>query len=167
MHTAEHHRVLAGTAVEEVAVSLPGHAHAAVGLDVLLGRQAESIGRGDARGGGDTVDGGHGNDTLIGGDGIDTVLGELKHCPGCELKPGMPVALLLRPDDVQHDDDAVLKAEVVKKAFRGAEFLYTLRLASGEKLLAHVPSHHDHQIGEWIGIRPEVDHVVTFQRGGD
>ena len=41
------------------------------------------------------------------------------------------------------------------------------RLASGEKLLAHVPSHHDHQIGEWIGIRPEVDHVVTFPRDGD
>jgi iron(III) transport system ATP-binding protein len=31
-------------------------------------------------------------------------------------------------------------------------------------VLAHVPSHHDHKIGEWIGIRAEVDHVVTFQR---
>jgi len=27
-----------------------------------------------------------------------------------------------------------------------------------------VPSHHDHRIGEWIGIRAEVDHVVTFNR---
>jgi len=27
-----------------------------------------------------------------------------------------------------------------------------------------VPSHHDHALGEWIGIRAEVDHVVTFQR---
>jgi iron(III) transport system ATP-binding protein len=27
-----------------------------------------------------------------------------------------------------------------------------------------VPSHHDHKLGEWIGIRAEVDHVVTFQR---
>jgi iron(III) transport system ATP-binding protein len=27
-----------------------------------------------------------------------------------------------------------------------------------------VPSHHDHQVGEWIGIRAEVDHVVTFPR---
>jgi iron(III) transport system ATP-binding protein len=39
-------------------------------------------------------------------------------------------------------------------------------------VLAHVPSHHDHKIGEWIGIRAEVDHVVTFTRtcpvtGGD
>jgi len=27
-----------------------------------------------------------------------------------------------------------------------------------------VPSHHDHQIGEWIGIRLQADHVVTFER---
>jgi iron(III) transport system ATP-binding protein len=31
-------------------------------------------------------------------------------------------------------------------------------------VLALVPSHHDHHVGEWIGIRPEVDHVVTFAR---
>jgi iron(III) transport system ATP-binding protein len=30
--------------------------------------------------------------------------------------------------------------------------------------MAHVPSHHDHVLGEWIGIRAEVDHVVTFNR---
>jgi iron(III) transport system ATP-binding protein len=30
--------------------------------------------------------------------------------------------------------------------------------------MAHVPSHHDHKIGEWIGIKAEVDHVVTFER---
>jgi iron(III) transport system ATP-binding protein len=30
-----------------------------------------------------------------------------------------------------------------------------------------VPSHHDHQVGEWIGIRPQVDHVVTFPRAGN
>ena len=53
---------------------------------------------------------------------------------------------------------------IERKSFRGSEFLYTLRLASGERVLAHVPSHHDHQIGEWIGIRPVVDHVVTFER---
>ena len=97
-------------------------------------------------------------------DGIDTVLGALRHCPGCELKPGMPVALLLRPDDVQHDDDAVLKAEVVKKAFRGAEFLYTLKLDDGKQLLSLVPSHHNHAIGEKIGIKLHVDHVVAFPR---
>jgi len=73
------------------------------------------------------------------------------------------VEVLLRPDDVVHDDAAPTQAEVVHKAFRGAEILYTLRLASGRKVLALVPSHHNHALGERIGIRLDVDHVVAFQ----
>jgi len=98
------------------------------------------------------------------GDGIDTVLGPLRHCPGCGLRPGQDVALLLRPDDVLHDDASTMKAEVVKKAFRGAEFLYTLRLDDGTQVLSLVPSHHNHAIGEKIGIKLDVDHVVAFPR---
>ena len=49
---------------------------------------------------------------------------------------------MLRPDDVIHDDRSELQAEVVHSAFRGAEFLYTLRLASGARILSLVPSHH-------------------------
>jgi iron(III) transport system ATP-binding protein len=75
---------------------------------------------------------------------------------------GKPVEVLLRPDDVVHDDAAPTQAEVVHKAFRGAEILYTLRLASGRKVLALVPSHHNHALGERIGIRLDVDHVVAF-----
>ena len=70
--------------------------------------------------------------------------------------------MLLRPDDVVHDDASPLKAQVVRKAFRGAQFLYTLRLDGGETLLALVPSHHDHAIGERIGVRFDADHVITF-----
>lgn len=77
------------------------------------------------------------------------------------------VDVLLRPDDVVHEDGAALTARVVRKAFRGAEFLYTLELASGRRLLSLVPSHHDHAIGEVIGIRLEADHVVIFPRRGD
>jgi iron(III) transport system ATP-binding protein len=72
--------------------------------------------------------------------------------------------VLLRADDIVHDDDAPVKAEIIRKSFRGSEFLYTLRLKAGELVMAHVPSHHDHKLGEWIGIRTEVDHVVTFKR---
>jgi iron(III) transport system ATP-binding protein len=75
---------------------------------------------------------------------------------------GKPVEVLLRPDDVVHDDAAPTQAEVVHKAFRGAEILYTLKLASGRKVLALVPSHHNHALGERIGIRLDVDHVVAF-----
>jgi iron(III) transport system ATP-binding protein len=70
--------------------------------------------------------------------------------------------VLLRPDDVEHDDDSLVRAQVLRKAFRGAEFIYTLRLPSGAELLALVPSHHNHDIGENIGIRFNADHVVVF-----
>jgi iron(III) transport system ATP-binding protein len=72
--------------------------------------------------------------------------------------------VLLRADDITHDDHSPVRAQVVRKAFRGAEFLYTLRLEQGLELMAHVPSHHDHDLGEWIGIRATVDHVVAFPR---
>jgi len=86
---------------------------------------------------------------------------------GCELGcavcgKGCSAEVLLRPDDVIHDDAAPTQAEVLHKAFRGAEILYTLKLASGRKVLALVPSHHNHAIGERIGIRLDVDHVVAF-----
>jgi iron(III) transport system ATP-binding protein len=98
---------------------------------------------------------------------VQTPLGELADVAECPLPSAFAAGrcdVLLRADDIVHDDDAPVKAEIMRKAFRGSEFLYTLRLASGQTVLAHVPSHHDHKIGEWIGIRAEVDHVVTFER---
>ncbi|EGJ11681.1 MULTISPECIES: ABC transporter ATP-binding protein [Rubrivivax] len=98
---------------------------------------------------------------------VHTPLGALADVAECPLPgayPGDECEVLLRADDVVHDDTSPVKACIERKAFRGSEFLYTLRLPGGERLLAHVPSHHDHQIGEWIGIRAEVDHVVTFAR---
>ena len=98
---------------------------------------------------------------------VQTPLGDLSDVTECPLPSAFESGLcdvLLRADDIVHDDDAPTKAEIIRKAFRGSEFLYTLRLKSGETVLAHVPSHHDHRLGEWIGIRAQVDHVVTFER---
>ena len=95
------------------------------------------------------------------------VLGNLTDCPLPDAYPDGHCDLLLRADDIVHDDNAPTKAQIVRKAFRGSEFLYTLKLTSGETVMAHVPSHHNHRVGEWIGIRPEVDHVVTFAPDGN
>ena len=98
---------------------------------------------------------------------VSTALGELtdlQECPVPSAYVGGLCDVLLRADDIVHDDNAPVKAQIVRKAFRGSEFLYTLKLATGETVLAHVPSHHNHALGEWIGIRAEVDHVVTFPR---
>jgi iron(III) transport system ATP-binding protein len=78
--------------------------------------------------------------------------------------PGLELEVLLRPDDVVHDDSSPTRAQVLHKAFRGAEILYTLRLASGARVLSLVPSHHNHAVGDFIGIRLETDHVVAFRK---
>jgi iron(III) transport system ATP-binding protein len=98
---------------------------------------------------------------------LHTAVGELDDPAECPLPDAYPEGecdVLLRADDIVHDDDSPVKARIERKSFRGSEFLYTLRLDSGEQVMAHVPSHHNHQVGERIGIRAEVDHVVTFDR---
>ena len=104
----------------------------------------------------------HGNEVVV-----HTALGDftdMQECPLPDAYPGGLCDVLLRADDIVHDDDAPVKAQILRKAFRGSEFLYTLQLKTGETLVAHVPSHHDHAPGEWVGIRAALDHVVTFPR---
>ena len=93
---------------------------------------------------------------------MDTEIGLLTGCRTHGLYPGARGEILLRPDDILHDDASPLQAEVVNRAFRGAEYLYSLRLASGQVILCLVQSHHNHAIGERIGIRVAVDHLVAF-----
>ncbi|MDT8364125.1 MAG: ABC transporter ATP-binding protein [Nitrosomonas sp.] len=85
--------------------------------------------------------------------------------PDCKINrtTGL-VDVLIRPDDIVHDDHSQLRAIVLNKTFRGADILYTLQLAEGATVLSLIPSHHDHAIGEKIGIRLEADHVVVFER---
>jgi len=96
---------------------------------------------------------------------VNTPLGVLPLAPCCCNASDAPreVRVLLRPDDIVHDDASPLQAEVLAKRFRGADFLYTLRLNNGEEVLSLVPSHHDHPMNAPIGIRLEADHVVTFR----
>lgn len=101
--------------------------------------------------------------TLMGKDQVQTEMGLLQlDEPRDQGRTGDAVDVLLRPDDLQHDDSSPVTARVVRRAFRGAQFLYTLALESGREVLALVPSHHDHPPGSRIGIRLEIDHVVVF-----
>ncbi|MDQ3185903.1 MAG: ABC transporter ATP-binding protein [Pseudomonadota bacterium] len=98
---------------------------------------------------------------------LGILTGDIPHqcTPVCQLcREGNPVDVLIRPDDIVHDDGSPIQAVVVHKAFRGADILYTLRLPRGGIALSLVPSHHNHAIGEKIGIRLEADHVVAFSQ---
>jgi len=98
-------------------------------------------------------------------------IGEGLIVEGALLKTYMPQTghpmggqILVRPDDIGHDDTSPLKAKVFKKIFRGSHFLYILDFENGLRVLSLVPSHHDHNIGDLIGVRIEIEHIVEFQR---
>ncbi|VAX10870.1 Ferric iron ABC transporter, ATP-binding protein [hydrothermal vent metagenome] len=78
------------------------------------------------------------------------------------MPAGTKVELLVRPDDIIHDDNSTSVGTVAEKTFRGAEYLYTINLQRNTHVLCLAPSHHDHQIGEKIGVRLELDHLVIF-----
>lgn len=94
------------------------------------------------------------------GDGrARTALGDFGN-PG-EHPPG-EMAVLLRPEDVIHDDESPTRAQVLKRTFRGSNLLYLLRLGNGQEVQAMVPSRCDHKEGEWIGIRTDLEHVILL-----
>ena len=93
---------------------------------------------------------------------VETPLGVISGRLPLGCGAGDPVDLLVRPDDVLHDDHSSETARIVDRAFRGADFLYTLALDDGTRLLCQTPSHHDHEIGSRIGIRLQIDHLVLL-----
>jgi len=113
-----------------------------------------------------------GDGTLVSGrvvarDQVQCGLGDIQGKLSLPCDQGCEVHLLVRPEDVLHVEDAVVQAEVVHTSFRGPNILYQLRLPSGETCQALVSSHHNHRIGEFIGITPEVDNIVVFHKKND
>jgi len=95
---------------------------------------------------------------------LQTELGYITGELPSNFDTGALVELLVRPDDVIHDDNSPNRAQVIAKNFRGADYLYTLLMPGSTRLLCLAPSHHNHAIGENIGVRLKVDHLVVFPR---
>jgi len=91
---------------------------------------------------------------------LGTIRGELSE----DMAPGTLIELLVRPDDILHDDASPNRATVLARDFRGADHLYTLRMPGNTRLLCLAPSHHDHAVGEEFGVRLRLDHLVLFDR---
>ncbi len=97
---------------------------------------------------------------------VATELGEISGNRCYDWPPNSPIEVLLRPDDVIHDNDSQNRAEIVNKIFAGTSTLYTLRLPTGSLIESAFPSHHDYNIGESVGIRIEADHLIAFSKAG-
>ena len=97
---------------------------------------------------------------------ISTVLGNLTgqfEMPYECTATGCQVKLLIRPDDVIHDDNSDLQLEIINKAFKGDEFIYTLKIDQEHQLLCKAPSHHNHQINSFLGISMDVKHIIVLK----
>lgn len=93
---------------------------------------------------------------------VKTELGLLEGQMAHTYPAGQHVDVLVRPDDVIIDPDGQAAAEVAERTFRGANFLYTLSLPSGKRLLTQSPSHDHYSPGDQIHLRPAFNHLVVF-----
>lgn len=93
---------------------------------------------------------------------FETVLGTLQANRAYPFAEGERVEIMLRPDDIVHDEHGDLRATVIERAFKGAEILYTLALPGGETLLSLFPSHCNYPVGEKVTVRAAADHLICF-----
>ncbi|MDH5179577.1 MAG: ABC transporter ATP-binding protein [Gammaproteobacteria bacterium] len=96
-------------------------------------------------------------------DTVETELGIIVGDRAYDWPVDTPVKLLLRPDDLVRDANGHLTGKVINKAFKGAEIMYTLQLASGIEVLSLFPSHYDHAVGDTVKLRLAPDHMVIFR----
>lgn len=101
---------------------------------------------------------------LISDNTVVTNFGEIRGETINILSNGQEIDLLIRPDDVKYDPESAIRGQVIRKAFKGAQTLYTIKLESGDSLMSLVQSHDDYEIGDVIGVSIDADHLVCFAR---
>jgi iron(III) transport system ATP-binding protein len=93
-------------------------------------------------------------------------IGELEDSnPQQGIAQGERCELMLRPEDVQLDLAAPLRARVLDSRFRGADVLCTLELPSGRRLLAIAPGDREYPAGSAVGLRIAAVPRVAFPDG--
>jgi len=98
---------------------------------------------------------------MVTADRISTELGLHESTRAYPFSNGTNVNVLVRPDDIV-TDSGQHSVTVVRKAFKGAQILYTLQLESGRSVLSLLPSHDNYSVGEKLLIRLAADHLVAF-----
>lgn len=94
---------------------------------------------------------------------ISTALGIIQGKVPLGCRADCPVEVLVRPDDLLHDDDSAHQLEIIDKTFRGADFMYVLKINEQQNALCITPSHHDHALHSSLGITLDMDHLVVFK----
>ena len=93
---------------------------------------------------------------------VESALGLLRGSTPLKYPEGTVLELLVRPDDIQHEEDSPLRGRIVRKWFRGSHYLYHIKLSGGEILPCITSCHHDHDVGESLGINVSLEHLVVL-----
>ncbi len=96
---------------------------------------------------------------------IETELGQVSGTAHCDCPIGSPVEVFIRPDDLvttTESTEATVMATVEKRAFKGAETLYSLRLPSGNLVYSLLSSHANHPLQSQLGLRLVATQLVAF-----
>ena len=101
--------------------------------------------------------------TVCGEDCVHSDLGQIRGKLNHGFANNSKVELLVRPDDILHDDDSESQGLIMSKWFQGSHFLYRVKLASGKVVFCFASSHHNHAVGQQIGLTVKLDHLVMFE----
>jgi len=100
---------------------------------------------------------------LLSSNSAQTALGKIAGSSHYPWAIGTMVDILIRPDDVVMTAESPIQGKILRKAFRGAQTLYTLALADGSEVLALLPSHIDANPGDKLPLQLQADHFIAFK----
>ena len=73
------------------------------------------------------------------------------------------VMVMIRPDDIQIQEDETGCARIETRQFRGSENLYGIRLESGILIHSHAESTQVYQLGTSVSLNVIATHTVVFE----
>lgn len=100
--------------------------------------------------------------TVMDSNKVMTLIGTVEGTIPADCQLDSSVDVLIRPDDVELAEDAPHQAVVLARAFRGAEYLYTLALADGSHILALAPSQQSYAVGANVRFSLDSQQLVVL-----
>ena len=80
-----------------------------------------------------------------------------------DYQGGYKVMVMIRPDDIQIQEDEAGRARIETRQFRGSENLYGIRLESGLLIHSHAESTQVYELGIPVSLNIVATHTVVFE----
>ncbi|PCJ36583.1 MAG: iron ABC transporter ATP-binding protein [Cellvibrionales bacterium] len=93
---------------------------------------------------------------------LQTAVGTACYTEQSTASIGTGLQVLIRPENIQVNNESAVRATVVERLFRGEDSLLTLELEGGEKLLLSSQNSEDFSTGQSVGIELTSQAVVAF-----